>query len=100
MSGAICGLQMGYESRMSRSLSSGAHSRDPLAHPGYPPLTHPAPSPPTPDPRNAGQDDAQQDNDQGNLEPDEAADLPEHEFDSRAPWRGNAVADGFHAVLD
>jgi hypothetical protein len=22
-------------SRMSRSLSSGAHSRDPLAHPGY-----------------------------------------------------------------
>src|ERR1700744_2790256 len=29
MSGAICGT------RMSRSLSSGAHSRDPLAHPGY-----------------------------------------------------------------
>ena len=25
--------------RMSRSLSSGAHSRDPLAHPGYGPIT-------------------------------------------------------------
>jgi hypothetical protein len=25
----------GQRSRVSRSLSSGAHSRDPLAHPGY-----------------------------------------------------------------
>jgi len=30
ISGAVLEL-----SRMSRSLSSGAHSRDPLAHPGY-----------------------------------------------------------------
>jgi hypothetical protein len=33
MSTAICGIKD--KTRMSRSLSSGAHSRDPLAHPGY-----------------------------------------------------------------
>jgi hypothetical protein len=33
MSGAISGTVQ--STRMSRSLSSGAHSRDPLAHAGY-----------------------------------------------------------------
>ena len=36
MSAAICGI--GIRSRMSRSLLPGAHSRDPLAHPGYAPV--------------------------------------------------------------
>jgi hypothetical protein len=33
MSEAICGITR--KTRISWSLSSGAHSRDPLAHPGY-----------------------------------------------------------------
>ena len=48
---------------------------------------------------NAGQDHARQNDDYGDLEPNEAANFPEDEFNSRAPWRGNAIADNFHASL-
>jgi hypothetical protein len=33
------------------------------------------------------------------LEPNETADFPEDEFNSRTPGRRNAIADGFHASL-
>ena len=52
-----------------------------------------------PDGCNQREQDPQAHDEQGNLEPDQAANLPEHEFDSTLPGVRDFVADALDGVL-
>jgi hypothetical protein len=54
----------------------------------------------TPQSRDSRQQYSQENNDQGDLQPDKAADFPEDKLDARAPWRRNGIANDLHAALD
>ena len=47
----------------------------------------------------AGQEHPQKDDNQGNLQPDKAADFPKDELDPWSPGSRYIIADGFHTVL-
>jgi len=53
----------------------------------------------TPNACDSGKGHTKQNNYQRNLQPDEAANFPKDEFNSRTPWTRNAIADGFHSSL-
>lgn len=46
-----------------------------------------------------GQEYPQKDNNQGDLQPNKAADFPEDKLDPRTPWRRNSITNGLHASL-